>query len=292
MTPSERGEPRNPTVLWVCGVIAAAGLGALFYRAREPGGAPLRAVAPASPTSPPMAGSRPPPPAPRRALSEASAGPKAEVRAGETAATEAELVADLGALLGSAHDAAVRRAAAHLLGELGTPSAVAVLLQAIATVPPGESADCLLAGLEALQNPEAAPALSALLLRTGEPAVVTTVRETLARLADGPGVWEIVSTWHEGASEPWQQANLEGALLNVRSPASVPMLREILLHDGDARLRGGAARALGYIGGPDSADALAAALAAPGSAAVTSVVNESLALLRRRTKKDQPDDPP
>jgi HEAT repeat protein len=188
----------------------------------------------------------------------------------------------------------MRRSAAQLLAEMGTPSAVAALLKSIAAAPHDEPPDDLLAALDSLTNPEAAPALSAFLLRTSEPALVTPIREALARLADGPGVLEIVTAWHEGAGERWQQVNLEGALLNVRSPAAVPILREILLREDAPALRGQAALALGYIGGPESVNALTKALASSRSGAFTDAVKESLALLQRRALRvpGQADEPP
>jgi HEAT repeat protein len=221
-------------------------------------------------------------------------GPDVSVILREFAARDERSVADLAALLDSATASSVRRSAAQLLAEMGTPSAVAALLHAIANAPAGEPAADLLAALDSLTNPEAAPALSAFLLRTSDPAVLAPVRDALARLADAPGVLEIVTALHEGASERWQQANLVGALLNVRSPAAVPVLREVLLRDSNPTLQGQAALVLGYIGGPESADALATALASSRSSAFTAAVSESLALLRARARQNpsQSDDPP
>ena len=98
----------------------------------------------------------------------------------------------------------------------------------------------------------------------------------------------------ESASERWQQANLVGALLSVRSPAAVPALREILLCDFDPTLRAHAALVLGYIGGPEAADSLTTALASSRSSAFTTAIIESLALLHARALKNlsQSDDPP
>lgn len=212
----------------------------------------------------------------------------------ELAARDERVVADLAALLRATEDSSLRRSAARLLAQMGSPAAVAALLHAIAAAPPEGQADDLLTALDALTNPEAAPALSAFLLRIDEPALVTPVRDTLARLADGPGVLEIVTAWRENASERWQQANLEGALLSVRSPAAVPVLREILLRESAQVLRGHAALALGYIGGAESVNALASALAGSHRGPNTTVVEESLALLQLRAAKGpgQTEEPP
>lgn len=203
-------------------------------------------------------------------------------------------MADLAALLDSAPNSSLRGCAAQLLAEIGTASAVAALLNALATAPRGEPPADILAALDSLVNPEAAPALAAFLLRTSEPEAVTRVRDALARLADAPGVLEIVTSLHEGAPERWQQVNLEGALLGVRSPAAIPILRQVLLRDANLTLRGQAALVLGYIGGPDAADALATALASSPSLALTAAVTESLALLQGRARKSsaQEYDPP
>lgn len=212
----------------------------------------------------------------------------------QLAGRDERTVAELAALLAATVDSSLRRSAARLLAEMGTPSAVAALLQAIATAPREAPADDLLTALDSLTNPEAAPALSAFLLRIDEPALVTPVRDALARLADGPGVLEIVTAWREGASERWQQANLEGALLSVRSPAAVPVLSEILLRENAPVLRGQAALVLGYIGGAESARALTLALAGSPPGADTAAVEESLDLLRSRAMKGpgQSDEPP
>jgi hypothetical protein len=224
----------------------------------------------------------------------AAPAPEVSVILREFAARDERSIVDLAALLDSATASSVRRSAAQLLAEMGTPSAVAALLNAIATAPSGEPPADLLAALDSLANPEAAPALSEFLLRSREPEVLAPVRDALARLADAPGVLEIVTALHESASERWQQANLVGALLGVRSPAAVPVLREVLLRDSNPTLRGQAALVLGYIGGAESADALATALASSRSSAFTAAVTESLALLRARALRSpsHPDDPP
>lgn len=212
----------------------------------------------------------------------------------ELSARDESTVAELAALLDPSVDDAIRRGAAKLLAERGTPSAVAALLNALSTPSPESSRDALLAALDSLTTPEAAPALSEFLLQPHEPALVTPIRDALARLADGPGVLEIVTAWHESAAERWQQANLEGALVSVRSPAAVPVLRAILLREDAPILRREAALALGYIGGPDSTDALLSVLATSRTAAVTDAAKESIALLRTRASRgaNQPDEPP
>jgi HEAT repeat protein len=173
-----------------------------------------------------------------------------------------------------------RRAAAKLLAEIDTPTAVAQLLDAIADATDDDVHRDLLSALDALANPEAAPALAGALLQERDPAIVAPLRDTLARLADAPGVLEIVTAFHESARDRWQQTNLMGVLLRVRAPDAVPILREIMLRDPDPALQAQAALALGYIGGSESSAALEIALAHSRIGALTEVVTEALGVLR------------
>jgi HEAT repeat protein len=181
----------------------------------------------------------------------------------------------------------VREAAAKALAEIGSHQSVSTLLDAVLAEQDDEQRRALVSALHALNNATAAPELAAALLKSQDPIVFPTVRDTLARVADATATLTIAQTFHNDASEGWQQSNLMGTLLRVRSPDAVSSLRQIVLQDSDFSLRSQAAIALGYIGNQDAIQALLDAVNQSQSTAFKAVLIQSLGAVNNKESQNE-----
>jgi len=205
----------------------------------------------------------------------------------EVAAMGDSVVPELKQLLQPGQTANVRDAAAKALAEIGTPQSISTLLDAVLTEQDDEQRRALVSSLHALNNPAAAPELASALLKSQDPIVFPTIRDTLARVADATTILTIAQTFHDDASEGWQQSNLMGALLRVRSPEAVPSLRQTALADSDFSLRSQAAIALGYIGNQDAIQALLDAINQSQSVALKEVFVQSLGAVNNKESQNE-----
>lgn len=185
-------------------------------------------------------------------------------------------VPQLKGLLQPGQNPEIRRAASRVLAEVGTPPAVATLLHAVLEEQEDEGRREMVSALHALTNPAAAPELLSALLTSQDPIIVSTVRDTFARLADDAATRAITKAYHEEANEGWQQSNLMGAIARERSPDSVAALGDILRTDSDFALCSQAAIALGLMGSPQAIQSLLSGIEQSSSPAYARVLIESL----------------
>lgn len=166
------------------------------------------------------------------------------------------VVPELKRLIQEDQSANVREAAARALAEIGAPLSIATLLEAVFSEQDGEQRLALVSSLHALNNPAPAAELAEALLKSQDPIIVPTVRDTLARVADAAATRIIAQSFHNDALEDWQQSNLMGALIRVNSEDAVSALHEIVIQDTDLSFRSQAAIALARIGTPEAVASL------------------------------------
>jgi HEAT repeat protein len=200
----------------------------------------------------------------------------------EIAALGNRILPDLERLLSSSADTNVREAAAKALAEIGSSESVGLLMRAALEEPNEEQRRILVSALHLLNNPQTAPELTRALIATYDPIVAPTVRDTLARIADGTGTREIARAYREEATEGWQQSSLMGAMLRVRSAETIPVLGDILANDKAFSLRSPAAVALGAIGNQEAIETLLRVFNQPQSAAVRHAVFDALGAVNNK----------
>lgn len=98
------------------------------------------------------------------------------------------------------------------------------------------------------------------LIKTQDINVFPAIRDELAAVADSETVAAIARAFHEDAKEWWQQSNLMGALIRIRSESAVSGLNDIVKNDTDSALRSQASIALAMIGSPSAIQALVTAI--------------------------------
>jgi HEAT repeat protein len=214
----------------------------------------------------------------------ASAGMTEEVETAihEVAALGDSVVPELRHLIQADQSPNVREAAARALAEIGTRPSIATLLEAVLSEQDGEQRCALVSSLHALNNPAPAAELTEALLKSQDPIISSTVRDTLARVADAAATRTIAQTFHSDAHEDWQQSNLMGALLRVNSGDAVSALREIVIQDTDLSLRSQAAVALARIGNQEAIQSLFDALGQTQSPALQQLYVESLSAVNNK----------
>jgi HEAT repeat protein len=200
----------------------------------------------------------------------------------EVAALGDGVVPELKHLIQADQSPSVREAAARALAEIGTRPSIATLLEAVLSEQDGEQRRALVSSLHALNNPAPAAELTEALLKSQDPIISSTVRDTLARVADAGATQTIAQTFHSDAHEDWQQSNLMGALLRVNSGDAVSALREIVIQDTDLSLRSQAAIALARIGNQEAIQTLFDALGQTQSPALQQLYVESLSAVNNK----------
>lgn len=197
-----------------------------------------------------------------------------------------EAVPELTRLLTPQQSIITRESAGKALAKIGTTEAVTPLLEAIVAEAETDSRRILVSTLHLVDNREATMPLLETLLKTQDSITVTTVRDTLARLADDQTAARVVQTYHENAQEGWQQSNLLGTLNRIRNPQAVASLSKILTDDSDWAIRVQASISLGGIGNNAAVNALVTVLDQSPSS-ITSVAAESLGSVRNKDSLDQ-----